>query len=79
MDTNWRVLLTADPLDKDQLEADVWYGEEHWAELIERDHVIQFFHRQAGEPWAFKFEDVLIILNILAKDNIEETVSVSAR
>ena len=68
MDPNWKVLMTRCRPDDDLLEVEVWYGDELWAIVCDQEQVIQFFHRQKDEPWAFKFEDVLFILSALAKE-----------
>ena len=68
MDANWRVLITTCTQDKDHLEAEVWYGDEKWAALTDSGEVIKFFCRREEAPWAFKIDEVLVILNILSKD-----------
>ena len=41
--------------------AELYYGNEHWAELnTEHDHLqVVFFARQSGEPWALPLIEAL--------------------
>ncbi len=44
--------------------AEIYYGDEHWAELnTEHNHLqVVFFARQNGEPWRFPLTDVFSVL-----------------
>jgi hypothetical protein len=74
MDSKWRVFITSGPLNKDYLEAEIWYGDEQWAILTEFGKTIFFYPRMNNEPWIFNLDDVLVILQKLKEENFDGTV-----
>lgn len=50
----------ASPPDRDNLVAEIWVGDEMWAE-VSTDHgypTLEVYPKPSGHPWLFKLEDV---------------------
>ena len=48
--------------DREELVAELWEGDEMWAELSherEGQLVLEIYARSSGEPWSFAFDDAV--------------------
>ena len=57
-------LQIASVSDRKKLVAELWYGDEQWAEVNQESGklIIQIYQRRNGEPWSFEYNDALELL-----------------
>jgi hypothetical protein len=59
-----RVCISSPP-DRQYLVAEIFFGNEQWAELNQEGDILQLeiYPRQNGQPWSLSFQTVLEALN----------------
>jgi len=63
MSTAWRITL-ASPPDRDKLVAEIFLGDQQWAEINQEKEVleVEFYSRSDGEPWRIALPDAFAAL-----------------
>lgn len=63
MSTIWRITI-ASPPDRDKLVAEIFFGNQQWAEINQEKGVleVEFYPRLDGQPWQIFLPDALAAL-----------------
>lgn len=77
MTTKITITIASVP-DREELVAELWFGDTQWAELSQEGDclVLQVYPRPSGQPWTFEFTDVVDALEAARQrlvDEVEET------
>lgn len=63
MSTAWRITI-ASPPDRDRLVAEIFFGNQQWAEINQERGVleVEFYSRSDGQPWRIALLDAFAAL-----------------
>ncbi len=63
MSTQWRVCISSPP-DRDKLVAEIFFGDQQWAELNQEglELQLQIYPRNDGKPWEIPYSQIISAL-----------------
>jgi len=63
MSVDWRVCISSPP-DRDKLVAEIFFGDQQWAELNQEGSELQLelYQRSDGKPWEIPYSQIVAAL-----------------